>query len=343
MKVSTAPGRMFVDLDPSAFLADPELIRALATRATTVPCDADSTLFKQDDSPVGVYIVHQGQASLSMKSPEGRSDPLRTGAARFAVRPARRHRQPALLAHRVSPRRRAGQFRQQRRFLRGHAVEPAVVAQDAASAGRRGPHRTPRSLLGASGAPLHAHPSPATLTPLCPSPARSSRLLRICSDPSPPDTCWSASSATRTSAPWAAATLAQPTCCALAARAWAPPPFSSTCSRAAPPSGWARWAAAHVLLWAGPRDIEALAALCAVLGHMFPVWLRFRGGKGVATGFGVFLVASPLAALSAIAVFAVILALTRYVSLASVLGSASFPVFAWLLAEGERPPLLLRR
>ena len=98
------------------------------------------------------------------------------------------------------------------------------------------------------------------------------------------------------------------------------------------------WAAAHVLLWAGPRDIEALAALCAVLGHMFPVWLRFRGGKGVATGFGVFLVAAPLAALFAIAVFAIILALTRYVSLASVLGSASFPVFAWLLAEGRRPP-----
>ena len=72
MKVSTAPGRMFVDLDPSAFVADPELIRALATRATTVPCDTDSTLFKQDDSPVGVYIIHQGQASLSMKSPEGR-------------------------------------------------------------------------------------------------------------------------------------------------------------------------------------------------------------------------------------------------------------------------------
>ena len=98
------------------------------------------------------------------------------------------------------------------------------------------------------------------------------------------------------------------------------------------------WAAAHVLLWAAPRDIEALAALCAVLGHMFPVWLRFRGGKGVATGFGVFLVASPLAALSALAVFAIILALTRYVSLASILSSASFPVFAWLLAEGERSP-----
>ena len=86
------------------------------------------------------------------------------------------------------------------------------------------------------------------------------------------------------------------------------------------------------------RDAQALAALCAVLGHMFPVWLRFRGGKGVATGFGVFLVAAPLAALSAIVVFFVILALTRYVSLASVLGAASFPVFAWLLVEGNRSP-----
>jgi len=100
------------------------------------------------------------------------------------------------------------------------------------------------------------------------------------------------------------------------------------------------WVAAHLLLWADPRDIEALAALCAVLGHMFPVWLRFRGGKGVATGFGVFLVAAPLAALSAIAVFGVILALTRYVSLASVIGAASFPVFAVLLVEGDRAPFL---
>ena len=83
------------------------------------------------------------------------------------------------------------------------------------------------------------------------------------------------------------------------------------------------------------QDAQALAALFAVLGHMFPVWLGFRGGKGVATGFGVFLVASPWAALSAITVFFVILALTRYVSLASVLGSASFPVFAWLLAGGD--------
>jgi glycerol-3-phosphate acyltransferase PlsY len=92
---------------------------------------------------------------------------------------------------------------------------------------------------------------------------------------------------------------------------------------------------------AQPLNMEALAALCAVLGHIFPVWLGFRGGKGVATGFGVFLVASPWAALAAISVFFLVLLLSRYVSLASILGSASFPVFAWLLATGPRPPFFI--
>jgi glycerol-3-phosphate acyltransferase PlsY len=96
------------------------------------------------------------------------------------------------------------------------------------------------------------------------------------------------------------------------------------------------------LVPAGPvRDFEALAALCAVLGHIFPVWLGFRGGKGVSTGFGVFLVAAPLAALAAISVFAVVLALSRYVSLASILGAASFPVFACFLGGGERSPFFI--
>jgi glycerol-3-phosphate acyltransferase PlsY len=85
------------------------------------------------------------------------------------------------------------------------------------------------------------------------------------------------------------------------------------------------------------RDAEALAVLFAVLGHIFPVWLGFRGGKGVSTGFGVFLVAAPLAALAAIAVFALVLALSRYVSLASILGAACFPVFACFLVRGDRP------
>jgi glycerol-3-phosphate acyltransferase PlsY len=95
--------------------------------------------------------------------------------------------------------------------------------------------------------------------------------------------------------------------------------------------------AGSVLPTVPQRNVEALAALFAVLGHMFPVWLHFHGGKGVATGFGVFLVAAPGAALSAITVFAIVFALTRYVSLGSILGAASFPVFAWFMVNGERP------
>jgi glycerol-3-phosphate acyltransferase PlsY len=99
---------------------------------------------------------------------------------------------------------------------------------------------------------------------------------------------------------------------------------------------------ASVLLPSMPfRNAEAIAAVSAVLGHMFPVWLHFRGGKGVATGFGVFLVAAPLAALASIGLFAVVLILTRYVSLASILGAGSFPVFAWFLVHGDKPALYI--
>ncbi len=96
---------------------------------------------------------------------------------------------------------------------------------------------------------------------------------------------------------------------------------------------------------AAPDDMRALAALVAVLGHIFPVWLGFKGGKGVAVGFGVFLVASPWAALAAISIFFVVLALSRYVSLASILGAASFPFFAWWLGRihvyAERTPFFV--
>jgi acyl phosphate:glycerol-3-phosphate acyltransferase len=99
--------------------------------------------------------------------------------------------------------------------------------------------------------------------------------------------------------------------------------------------------ATHFMPSIAPRNIEALAALFAVIGHMFPIWLRFRGGKGVATGFGVFLVAAPLGALSAISVFFVVLLITRYVSVASILGAASFPIFAWFFVHGDRPPFFI--
>lgn len=99
----------------------------------------------------------------------------------------------------------------------------------------------------------------------------------------------------------------------------------------------AAWIAPQMATGVPPRDVEAVAAVMAVLGHMFPVWLGFKGGKGVATGFGVFLVASPLAALSAFGLFLVILLISRYVSLASIIAAASFPAFAWFLVRGDKP------
>ncbi len=78
-------------------------------------------------------------------------------------------------------------------------------------------------------------------------------------------------------------------------------------------------------------NIVALAALCAILGHIYTVWLGFKGGKGVATAFGVFLALAPWAALAALGVFILIFAVSRYVSLGSILSAATFPVFALLI------------
>jgi acyl phosphate:glycerol-3-phosphate acyltransferase len=101
------------------------------------------------------------------------------------------------------------------------------------------------------------------------------------------------------------------------------------------------WLGGILLPMLANRDLQALAALSAVLGHMFTPWLGFKGGKGVATGFGVFLVAAPWAALSAIGVFAVAFAISRYVSVASIIGAACFPAFAWFMTSGERPAFFI--
>jgi glycerol-3-phosphate acyltransferase PlsY len=81
--------------------------------------------------------------------------------------------------------------------------------------------------------------------------------------------------------------------------------------------------------------LTILAALCVILGHMFPVWLRFKGGKGVATAFGVFVALCPLAALSALGVWLVVLALTRYVSLASILAAVVLPFLTLWWSPGR--------
>lgn len=85
--------------------------------------------------------------------------------------------------------------------------------------------------------------------------------------------------------------------------------------------------------WQSREMWIALAGLVAVLGHMFPVWLRFHGGKGVATAAGVFLALDPMIMAAAILVFAIVLLLFRYVSLASIVSAASIPVFFRFLAD----------
>jgi acyl phosphate:glycerol-3-phosphate acyltransferase len=87
----------------------------------------------------------------------------------------------------------------------------------------------------------------------------------------------------------------------------------------------------------GNYDLAVVAAVAAILGHVFPVWLGFRGGKGVASALGVFLALSPAAAGCTFAIFLVIFAITRYVSLASIVGSAFFPFFGLYFASVRTP------
>lgn len=92
-----------------------------------------------------------------------------------------------------------------------------------------------------------------------------------------------------------------------------------------------------LMRWYDPASKwQALAMLAAVLGHCFPVWLRFKGGKGVATGLGAFMVLSPKASLAALGLWLLILIIGRYVSVASMLASALFPLLLYYISG---PPM----
>jgi len=88
----------------------------------------------------------------------------------------------------------------------------------------------------------------------------------------------------------------------------------------------------------GDDWVIAAAAIAVLVGHIFPVWLGFRGGKGVATGVGIFLVLAPIPLLCAGVVFVAIVLLTRYVSLGSMTAAILIPVLVWVQSDSQ--PLL---
>ncbi len=87
--------------------------------------------------------------------------------------------------------------------------------------------------------------------------------------------------------------------------------------------------------FSGPHQqlIMTTAAFFAVLGHLFPVWLKFRGGKGVATSLGAFILLTPKSVLCMVVLFLLIAVVFRYVSLGSVAVAAVFPLLAWAFRE----------
>ena len=98
----------------------------------------------------------------------------------------------------------------------------------------------------------------------------------------------------------------------------------------------AKGAAASLLaLWLVPDrpTVAALAAVTAVLGHMYPVWLRFQGGKGVAAGLGAFAPLVPKAAMAATGVFLLTLMATRYVSIGSIVGTVALAALAFVFGS----------
>ncbi len=91
--------------------------------------------------------------------------------------------------------------------------------------------------------------------------------------------------------------------------------------------------------WGASLIVTALAALCAVIGHMFPLYYRFQGGKGVATSLGVMVPLLPWPTLGAVVVWMAVTLLLRYVSVASMLAALVVPLLAFL--RGDPPPFVM--
>jgi acyl phosphate:glycerol-3-phosphate acyltransferase len=99
-----------------------------------------------------------------------------------------------------------------------------------------------------------------------------------------------------------------------------------------------RWPA-----WNSPEIFGILAAISSVLGHLYPPWLKFKGGKGVATSAGALLALTPVAALIGIAIWIIVFCLTRYVSLASITAAVVLPIVILVISwrdQNEGKPLI---
>jgi acyl phosphate:glycerol-3-phosphate acyltransferase len=95
------------------------------------------------------------------------------------------------------------------------------------------------------------------------------------------------------------------------------------------------------MLFPGQNMLPVVAALFAIVGHIFPLWLRFHGGKGVATGLGSFVLLTPKAVLVMLVIFVVVVVLFRFISLGSIVAVCLFPLLAWFLHEYGNDPRIL--
>jgi acyl phosphate:glycerol-3-phosphate acyltransferase len=97
----------------------------------------------------------------------------------------------------------------------------------------------------------------------------------------------------------------------------------------------------HLTPYAASDWLRVGIGLAAVLGHTFTCFLRFKGGKGVATTYGVLLALAPMSTLAVFFVFLIVVAATRYVSLGSLVSALLFPVLIWAVGEGGRTQAVL--
>ena len=86
-------------------------------------------------------------------------------------------------------------------------------------------------------------------------------------------------------------------------------------------------------------NLQVVLGLCAVLGHIFPIWAGFRGGKGIATLLGMIIAINGMVALSMVGIFIGMLLITKYVSLSSIVASLSFPVLILFIFREQTPEI----